>query len=188
MKRRKGFVFIETLIVVAVLTLSLLYTYATYNSAVIRETTRVRYDDTTYLYRTYYLMQFFRNFRLDLVASNIKDTNILAGFTCQNESIFVNETDNLLFCESLFDSLHIRNIYLTRNDLGFLQQCSNYSGNCEILGRVGDDLAAYLRTIGGNGSSGYRVIVEYAEHKDGSGCSTNENCVFYYATLSLGEV
>lgn len=187
MKRRKGFIFIETLVVVAILTFSLLMTYSTYNAAVIREKNRVRFDDTAYLYRAYYLTQFFRNFRLDLVESNLQGTNILGGFGCQNQSIFLNEIDNLYFCETLFDSLHISNIYLTYNDLGYLQECTNFAGNCEVLGRVREDLANYLKTIGGNGSSGYRMIVEFSENKDGSGCS-QDNCTYYYATLSLGAI
>ena len=54
MRRKKGFVFIETLVVVAVLTVSLLMTYSTYNSAVIKEKIRIRYNDSAYMYRTFY--------------------------------------------------------------------------------------------------------------------------------------
>ena len=187
MKNKKGFVFIETLVVVAVLTVSLLMTYSTYNSAVIKEKSRIRYNDSAYMYRTYYLSQFFRNFRLDIVASNINDNNVLSGFNCQNRSIFVNEEDNIALCEALIDNLHVNNIYLTYNDLGFLQNCTSSSGKCEVLVQVREDMANYLKTIGGNGKTGYRIIVEYAENKDGSKC-IDENCIYYYTTLSLGDV
>ena len=193
MERRKGFIFIETLVVVAVLTVSLLMTYSTYNTAVIKEKSRIRYNDSAYMYRTYYLTKFFRNFRLDIVASNLNDNasrgeiNILSGFNCQNKSIFVNEEENISLCEALFDTLHVNNIYLTYNDLGFLQNCTNSNGKCEVLIQVSEDAANYLKTIGGNGRSGYRIIVEYAENKDGSKCTT-ENCFYYYTTLGLGEV
>lgn len=193
MRRKKGFIFIETLVVVAVLTVSLLMTYSTYNSVVVKENIRIRYNDSAYMYRTFYLSQFFRNFRLDIVASNLnKDgnkgaINLLSGFNCQNQSILVNELDNQAMCEQLFDSLHINNIYLTYNDLGFLQDCNNSEGVCEVLVQVREEAANYLKTIGGNGTSGYRILIEYAEKKDGTKC-TNDNCVYYYTTLSLGDV
>lgn len=195
MKRKKGFIFIETLVVVAILTVSLLMTYSTYNSAVIKENIRIRYNDSAYMYRTYYLSQFFRNFRLDMVASNLNQDakngsiNILSGFDCNNSSIFVNETDNQGTCEQLFNSLHINNLYLTYNDLGFLQDCSDITGKCEVLVQVREEAANYLKTIGGNGKQGYRILVEYAEKKDGTSCSsTDEDCMYYYTTLSLGEI
>ncbi len=187
MKRKKGFVFIETLVVVAILTLSLLMTYSSYNASVVREKSRIRYNDAAFLYRTYYISQFFRNFRLDLVASNVSDMNLFVGFNCQNTSIFVNEEDNIGYCETLFDSYQINNIYLTLNDLGYLQDCKSYGGKCEALGRVNDDFANFVKTIGGNGKYGYRLIVEFALNKDGSTC-TKDNCIYYYTTLSLGDV
>lgn len=193
MKRKKGFIFIETLVVVAVLTVSLLMTYSTYNSAVIKENTRIRYNDSAYMYRTFYLSQFFRNFRLDIVAANLNNNvskgpiNILSGFNCQNQSLLVNELENQAMCEQLFDSLNINNIYLTYNDLGFLQNCNDSEGVCEVLVQVREDAANYLKTIGGNGKTGYRILVEYAEKKDGTKC-TDDNCVYYYTTLSLGDV
>ena len=187
MKRKKGFIFIETLVVVAVLTAALLMTYSTYNSAVIKENTRIRYNDSVYMYRTFYLSQFFCNFRLDIVASNLTGNTVLSGFNCQNSSIFVNEKDNQGLCEQLFDNLHISNIYLTYNDLGFLQNCTSTTGKCEVLVQVREDAANYLKTIGGNGKTGYRILVEYSEHKDGTKCDDDE-CVYYYTTLSLGDV
>lgn len=194
MRKKKGFIFIETLVVVAVLTVSLLATYATYNSAVVKENARIRYNDSAYMYRTFYLSQFFRNFRLDLVASNLNnnvnngDINILSGFNCQSQSLFVNDDlYNKGICEELFESLNINNIYLTYNDLSFLQgNCLN-DDRCEVLLQVSEDVANYLKTIGGKGKSGYRILVEYAENKDGTKCDTG-NCVYYYTTLSLGDV
>lgn len=195
MKKKKGFVFVETLIVVAVLTASLLMLYSTYSAIIQREKTRIKYNDSVYLYRTYYLEKFFRSFRLDSLTSslNIIDTSkpisVLTGFGC-TEDIFINEMDNLGLCEDLMQELHINNIYLTYNDLSMLQNCKNQSGVCEALVQVNDTAATYLKTIGGEGKMGYRIVAEYVEQKDGSKCNNpnTENCQYYYATLSLGEV
>lgn len=192
MKKKKGFVFIETLIVVAVLTASLLMLYSTYSALIRKEKTRIQYNDSAYLYRTYYLEKFFRNFRLDMVSKSLnkEDTTkplaLLTGFGCTN-SVFVNDEKNKGLCESLVEELHINNMYLTYNDLSLLQSCKNNSGVCETLLQVNDKAAAYLKTIGGEGSSGYRIIIEYAENKNGDRCSSDD-CVYYYTTLSLGEI
>ncbi len=192
MKNKKGFIFIETLVVVAVLTASLLMLYSTYNAVIRKEKIRIKYNDSAYLYRTYYLEKFFRNFRLDLVATalnkddNTKPLNVLAGFGCGG-GIFLNEEDNIRFCEVFKEELHITNMYLTYSDLSMLQNCSNRNGACEALAKVNDAAAAYIKTIGGLGKSGYRVIVEFAENKDGTRCE-GDDCEFFYATISLGDL
>lgn len=186
MKKKKGFVFVETLIVVAVLTASLLMLYSTYSALIRKEKTRITYNDSAYLYRTYYLEKFFRNFRLDNVKNSLNEDNtLLTTFWCP--TISINGDGNLGLCETLVSELHIRNMYLTYNDLSVLQNCKDQSGVCENLLRVNDKAAAYLKTIGGKGTSGYRMIIEFAETKEGLQCS-KEDCVYYYTTLSLGEI
>lgn len=197
MKRKKGFVFIETLVVIAVLTVSLLMTYSSYSSIVTKENIRIRYNDSAYMYRTYYLSQFLRNFRLDLVVSNLNDIsgsdgyNMLAGFYCSGD-IFVNAEDNQGLCETLFSNLNVSNAYITYNDLSFIQdECTNNDkGKCEMLVQVREEMANYLKTIGGNGKKGYRIIIEYSETKSGETCleETGQKCKYYYTTLSLGDL
>ena len=193
MKNKKGFIFVETIIVACVLTVSLLVLYSSFSATIRNEKARLKYNDSVYLYRTYYLEKFFRNFRLDIATMGLnkeagKPIFILSNFGCRND-IFINETDNLGFCENVIEELHVNNLYLTYNDLSELQNCTDQSGICETLVQVNDTMADYLKTIGGKGKLGYRIIVEYAETKDGKKCeSTTTDCVYYYSTLSLGEV
>jgi type II secretory pathway pseudopilin PulG len=189
MKNKKGFAFIETLVVVAILTASLLMVYSTYNSAIIKENSRISYDDSAYLYRTYYIYNFLQNYRMDKIASYLDDDNMITSFGC-NDSLFLNDankTDNQKMCESMLDNFHVSNIYLTYNDLGFLQDCTDQTGKCSLLLQVSEKAQSYMKTIGGNGKEGYRIIIEYSEKKDGSQC-INDNCRYFYATLSLGEI
>lgn len=192
MRNKKGFVFVETLVVVAVLTASLLMLYSTYSAIVRKEKTRITYNDSAYLYRTYYLEKFFRNFRMDSMTLSLNKDNpdkpiaLLTGFGCTN-NIFINEEDNKGLCENLLAELHVSNMYLTYNDLSILQTCTNQSGPCEALVQVNETASAYLKTIGGDGKEGYRIIIEYAETKEGEAC-VGDDCRFYYATISLGEL
>ena len=52
---QKGFIFIETIITIVILTGSLLFLYQTFNNTLQNEKARIYYDDTPYIYRTYYL-------------------------------------------------------------------------------------------------------------------------------------
>ena len=87
----------------------------------------------------------------------------------------------------LINTLNVHNMYLAYNDLSFLQDCEE-NGSCDAFMQVSSDMASYLKTIGGASKSGYRIIVEYAFQKNGDQCLNEEECVYYYTTLSLGEV
>ena len=194
MKRKNGFIFIETLVVVAVLTASLLLTYSAYNSAIVKESIRIRYNDSAYMYRTYYLSQFFREFRFDYLVSNLSKNpqkiNYITNFSCENDGFFDKGNFNIGLCQSLYNQFHISNMYLTYNDLSNFQDCDDYTGKCEELGQVRGEAANFIKTIGGNGD-GYRLIIEFEECKDGTkgGNNTcNENYVYYYTTLQLGGI
>ena len=56
--KKNGFVFVETIIVVAVLATSLILMYISFNKIIINEKKRITYDDISYIYRTYYLEDF----------------------------------------------------------------------------------------------------------------------------------
>ena len=58
---KKGFIFIETIIVTAVVLASLMLVYSLYISSIASENRRLRYDDTAKLYETFY-KKIFRKF------------------------------------------------------------------------------------------------------------------------------
>ena len=53
--------------------------------------------------------------------------------------------------------------------------------------RISTELGNYLRTLGGNGEDGYRMIVEYEEDGKGNACIDGEHCIHYFATIKVGE-
>ena len=190
MKRKKGFVFIETIVVSAILTVSLLMVFSSFNGIVIQENTRLKYNDPTFMYRTFYLQRFFKNTRLDLIGANLSLTgsiNVMENFNCNSGGLFTGLYDNQAICESMLSDFHVRNIYLTYNDLSFVQNCNSSTGPCEVLNQDRSEMAGYLKTIGGQGKSGYRLIVEFSENDNGSYCE-GDKCKYYYATISLGDL
>lgn len=187
---KKGFVFVETIVVVAILTIALLIVYSSYSSIVINNNTRLKYDDPSLMYRTFYIQKFLKNSRLDLVASNLDlSTNqVMENFNCSNSGLFINSLNDVGICENIISEFHISNMYLTFNDLSFIQECTSNTGKCNILNLIGSEMAAYLKTIGGKGKSGYRLILEFGEQPDGSICIDESKCKYYYANISLGDV
>lgn len=187
MKNKRGFVFVETIVVVAVLTISILMVYSTYSSMLIKEKNRLKYNDSVYLYRTYYVTKFLKNFRFDnLIQSFAKneDDAYLQKIDCNTGAFIDGENKNL--CESILFDLNISNLYLAKSNLSALQDCTDYTnGVCTIFRQINASAVEYVKTIGGQGN-GYRIIVEFSENKDGTNCN-GEGCQFYYTTLSLGD-
>ena len=58
MKNKKGFVFVETMVVTVILITSLLLIYSSYTAMSSNEKRRNRYDDPVYIYRTYNIAKF----------------------------------------------------------------------------------------------------------------------------------
>ncbi len=202
MKKKRGFVFIETIVVVAILTISLLMTYSAYSTAIIKEKTRLKYNDSVYLYRTYYIEKFFKYFRLDRMKDYLsqyekqylnehgKETLGIIGFGCSAD--IIQDEENKAFCEDMWKELHINNLYFTHSDVSSLQNCTKSieTGKCAALLQMRDTASAYVKTIGGAFTNGYRIVVEFAESKNGSSCfiGGKDACVYYYATILLGEI
>ena len=187
---KKGFVFVETIVVVAILTVSLLMIYSSYSSIIINNNTRLKYDDPAFMYRTYYIQKFLKNFRLDLIASNLdlSSNQVIENFNCTNSGLFLNSVNDTGICENILSEYHVSNMYLTFNDLDFIHECRSNTGLCNILNAVNSDMANYLKTIGGKGKTGYRLIIEFSENADGSLCLNDNGCKYYYANISLGDV
>lgn len=194
MKKKRRFIFIETIVVIAVLLTSLLYLYASYIALTTNEKRRMLYDDVSYLYKTYYIKKYFVSQRLDRVIDNLSDENVntnanfIIPFGCSSIDVFENYAKEGTFCELMSQNLHISNIYMTYYDLSAIQDCeNNEEGLCATFSRVNMELATYLKTLGGSGISGYRMIVEYQEDGQGNFCTNEEHCLHYFSTIMVGD-
>lgn len=194
MKNKKGFVFIETIVVIAVMLTSLLMLYTSYITLSNNEKRRLLYDDVSYLYRTYFVKKYFTSQRIDRIIENLDNTNLstnanfIIPFGCGSMDAFENYAKEGSFCEVMSQNLHIAHIYLTYYDLSILQNCTNNEdGLCTTFARVNQDLGAYLRTLGGQNVPGYRMIIEYQEDGKGNFCTDDEHCLHYFASIQIGD-
>lgn len=195
MKNKKGFVFVETIIVITILTVALLSIYGSFTALMNQEKNRLHYEDATYLYRSYYIADYFRKFRFNQLKEAMSDgtdgrpVNMIVDLSCAGSGILSNNTNEIGFCESLLNEFHVSAVYLAINDLSSLKECTNQSGICESFAQMPKQTASYIKTISGK-ESGYRLIVEFLEKKDGSACdNTNINtCVYSHTTFYLGDL
>ena len=194
MKNKKGFVFIETIVVIVVLLSSLLYLYSTFVALSQSEKRRLLYDDVSYLYRTYFVKKYLTSQRIDRIIGNLSNensstnANYIISFGCGSRDIFDYYEKEAAFCELNSQDLHISSFYLTYFDLSELQNCTNNSeGLCATYSRVSEELGSYLKTLGGYGEEGYRLIVEYQEDGKGNFCRSGEHCLHYFASIKVGE-
>ena len=59
MNSKKGFVFIETILTIVVLTTTLVILYGTYSRSIVSEKRRLYYDDIAYIYKTMAIRDIF---------------------------------------------------------------------------------------------------------------------------------
>ena len=71
MRNKAGFVLVETIFVIAVLATSLVLIYSAFSNVVGNQKSRLYYDHTTYIYRTYYILDFLSNQGLKTYADSV---------------------------------------------------------------------------------------------------------------------
>ena len=91
---KKGFILVETIVVITFLATSLLIIYSSFNGILVNEKRRMYYDDPIYLYRTYYILDLLQsnnvfNYIEDTLADNDADNYpLLLEVSCNNTAVF----------------------------------------------------------------------------------------------------
>ena len=170
-KNNKGFVFIETIIVITFLATSLIIIYKSFNNVLTNEKRRLYYDDPLYLYRTYYVLDFLESHNItsfierELKENKVEENNkLMTEFVCR-DSLVLQKMEERAWCESLVSKFSIKHIYFSYYDTTPLASCTDDDGlKCGMQNSLkGVSLRAlqYIRTLGGKNLEGYRIIIEY---------------------------
>ncbi|MBQ7031312.1 MAG: hypothetical protein IJY87_05460 [Bacilli bacterium] len=191
--KKNGFVFVETIVAVVILTSSLLLLYSTFSKILQSEKTRVYYDDVNYIYRTWY------------VKERINSLNIMAALrdiTSNTDKYFVTvgiEYDNLFtgyerektYISNLLEDYEVSQIIILKeNKIDNLKKCTlecSLDSNCNdyencngLYTNLSDEMINYLKTIYIDVSCTYVMVIEY------NTCSSdNTNCKSYYSWVSV---
>ncbi len=206
MKKKNGFVFIETMIVVVVLITALLVIYSSYSGYVTNERRRARYDDPVFIYRNYvladYLASLVDNDGNSILKNKIdENTNEdIITITTDDNDLF-NENTNILegqttglnsqrqqYFKNLWSDFRVSNMYII-NGSTFEKLKPNDS-------RISTNLYNYLKSINfGSGGTDNYIVVSYSEtvtgdywdYNDSNSSNANENtrCLNYFSSIKL---
>jgi len=191
--KKNGFVFVETIIAVVILTSSLLLLYSSFSKVLQSEKTRVYYDDINYIYRTWY------------IKNRLKELNVINAIkdlTVNNDEYFITvgmEYENLFngyekeetyFYNMLSDLDVNQMIILRENKVDNLKKCSMecaLDSNCEeyrncnsLYTNLSDEMIRYLKTLFIDVSCTYILVIEYNTCN-----SDNVSCKNYYSWVSV---
>lgn len=160
--KKNGFVFIETIVTVVVLSASLLLLYNSYSSIFQNERERLYYDDVSYIYRTNYVKKYLYNY------SNIQKFKKIAYSDIYIEVIgretgglFETEQSKIDF-EQIISNFNISQIAIVSNK--YIENCFNESENkCkDALQKLDWGITRYIRSLNDT-SNAFYLVIEYAE-------------------------
>ena len=193
-KNIKGFILVETMVVIAFLATTLLTVYSSFTTVLDNAKTRIFYDDPIYLYRTYYFLSYLeKNNLTDFIDAKFANTSgtdnrslAIVEFGCSALSV-TEESGGASengFCESLKSSMDINHVFIMNYDVNEVIKCDEQSGNLEdktlycqrnkALQNLSISAVNYLYTLDGyTGSStpeavkasGYRIVMEFRKAK-----------------------
>lgn len=193
--KNKGFVFIETIVTVLVLSTSLLYLYNSYNNIIDKEETRVYYDDVAYIYKTNYIKRFLEeNANIEYVKSEAFKKSYVTSIgnafdNFFNEAQLAENMNNTL--ENILNNFRVNQMFLVKRN--YIDECdgSETSGKCYFNATDNAyNLTNYIKSINDT-KHDYYLVVEYSEKVDSDGKITkctprvDTNCRNYFVSLGL---
>ena len=193
--KNKGFVFIETIVTVLVLSTSLLYLYNSYNNIIDKEETRVYYDDVAYIYKTNYIKRFLEeNANIEYVKSEAFKKSYVTSIGNAFDNFFneaqLAENMNNSF-ENILNNFRVNQMFLVKRN--YIDECdgSETSGKCYFNATDNAyNLTNYIKSINDT-KHDYYLVVEYSEKVDSDGKITkctprvDTNCRNYFVSLGL---
>lgn len=196
MKNKRGFAFIETVIVTVVLAVVLITSLVAFNKILAEEKRRLMYDDTSYIYTTYHIENFIVSLNIEnYIKEYMLEENSrteykrkILEFNCSDRTLYElvdngeidpKEQQKMNFCTNVInsDALNVKHIYITTYDVESIKDCLDNNGNVicntadrEVLDNLSMNAIYYLRTLFGSNKDpdnpDYRIIIEYEEAID----------------------
>ena len=211
--KNKGFVCIETIVTVLVLSTSLLYLYNSYNNIIDKEETRVYYDDVAYIYKTNYIKRFLEeNANIEYVKSEAFKKSYVTSIGNDFENFFyelqvnektedTEETEEISEAEIIVDlkksfenilnNFRVNQMFLVKRN--YIDECDGSETSDECYFNATDNaynLTNYIKSINDT-KHDYYLVVEYSEKVDSDGKITkctprvDTNCRNYFVSLGL---
>lgn len=204
MKKKNGFIFIETMIVVVVLLASLLLIYSSYMGLISNNRRMARYDDPAFIYKTYSVGKFLLDLKDEngssIIGNKIKEQNAIINQresgNIKNEDknkspiVYISINDNDLFYDSSSSDNNSGNetrkdffstLYNSLNIQTIIlvnkkQITSSKEGVKINESEISSDLYKYLMSIDVSNDKDDQsyLVVMYAEKVNGTTCDVNK--------------
>ena len=149
--KSKGFVFVETIVVIVVLSLGLVMVYQSFANVIANYKRRAAYNDIAYIYRTYYLEDFITSLNIEKFINYYLGPTSSGGlgktiqeFSCQNallynieSTVFGPETlgdlsfedqGKMTICQSLMADYKVKRMYISNYNVNELKKCTTRQG------------------------------------------------------------
>jgi len=132
MKNKKGFIFIETIIVIAILSIALIPMYNALYNITNHEHQNLKHDSSIHLYRTYYILEFLK----EKGAFDLANSSINSTFELSCTHILL-QPNYFQFCNSLMTNLEVEKIYFLKP--GFKENINSFDSKEQRYLRTTDD-------------------------------------------------
>lgn len=189
---KKGFVFIETIITVVILSTSLIYLYSSYSNIINNEEARIYYDDPSYIYKTSYIRDFLLdNSDIETVKATAFDNYYAVEISPSYDVLFNSDVrNNFAYIWSYFNVYQM--VIISQNLINECDGTNNDSDICKnTFENLSFNLRNYIKSLNDT-SQDYFLIVEYSEKIDDQtgkikSCvlGTDTYCHSYYASLGI---
>lgn len=193
--KKNGFVFIETIVAIVVLTSSLLLLYNTFTKVLQKEKTRVYYDDVTYIYRSYYLKDRINELNIMSVLNDLNSNNdkYFVTIGMEYEELFKGYEKEKTYISNMLEDLEVSQIIILKeNKVDNIKRCTlecslnkdcNEYENCNgVYTNLSEEFINYLKSIYIDVSCTYVMAVEY---NTCTGSNGTTNCKRYYSWVSV---
>ena len=168
---KRGFVLVETIIVITVLCFILIALYGAYSRVLVNVNKKSFYDNTEYIYKT--------NIIRDYLEENLSKSDYERSFykVCSNiigsEKCYRNNSSN--YRDILFESLKVEAVYITEWNVAVLSKSdlANFEATTQN----------YIQTLDyEEEEAAFRIIVMYKDENNDS-----DRTIYQYASLRFGN-
>ncbi len=175
---KNGFVFVETIVVITILTSALLLLFSSFSNILKKEKERMNYDDVAYIYRTHYLKNTLDKLNLKDALNNLNsdDNKYFLTINKDTNNLFLGKENYQNYFNKLLDDYEVEEMFIVKTkELDNLKACL-IDNSCD--NEFNEDIIKYLKTINVDIERDNILVASYAT------CHNN-GCQYFYSWVSV---
>ena len=185
MMKKNGFVFVETIVAIVILTSSLLLLYTTFSKILQTEKTRVYYDNMNYVYRTWFIKNRLNSLNIEAplrdLTADLNKYFLTVGVEYQD--LFIDHEREKEYTSRLLNDFEVSQIIIVKqNKVDNLKKCKSTSTDpvcVDFYTNLSNEMINYFKTMYIDISCNYVMVIEY------NTCSNDNDCRKYFSWVSI---